>query len=142
MFLRAPWIDHLDVATNVLLPLLHHTRESTATLLREAARLGRDFGLPGLPHGRIADCDPGDLQRVACVRAFLGRPHLVILEHPTVGVPQLVAPLVDAIRAVRQRGAAVLWVTPSEAIWGDPALPFDRRLRLAGRLLDDTGTAP
>jgi len=40
----------------------------------EAAKLARMFGLPGLPRGRPAQMRLPDLQRAACVRAFLGTP--------------------------------------------------------------------
>jgi phospholipid/cholesterol/gamma-HCH transport system ATP-binding protein len=136
VFYGPNWIDHLDLAENVLLPLLHHTRRPASRLLAEAADLARRFGLPGLPTGMPLDLERSDLQRAACVRAFLGSPRLVVLDHPTSGVyPALLAPLAGAMRSARERGAAVLWLTPSEVVWRDLTLPVSRRLRLMGPAL-------
>ena len=136
VFYRANWLDHLSVADNVLLPQLHHTRLSRPRLLDDAIRLARRFGLPGLPDGHPNEVDPGELQRAACVRAFLGAPQLLLLEHPSAGsFPEILAPLVDAMRAACTRGAAVVWITPSERVWRDPWIPISRRLRISGRTL-------
>jgi phospholipid/cholesterol/gamma-HCH transport system ATP-binding protein len=136
VFYRGGWLDHLSVADNVLMPLLHHTREPRPRLLDAAALMAREFGLPGLPTVEPALCTPADLQRAACVRAFLGAPRLVLLEHPTVGLyPEIMSALVSAIRRACNRGAAVLWMTRSQSVWRDAWLPVTRRLRLAGRVL-------
>jgi phospholipid/cholesterol/gamma-HCH transport system ATP-binding protein len=127
------WIPGLSVAENVLLPQLHHTERPLAELRQEAARLAIRFGLPGLPAGSSADAAPADLQRAGLVRAFLGRPRLVILERAAEGVwPEIVEPLVNAIRGARERGAAVLWLTLDPAVWTDPSLPAGARYRLTG----------
>src|SRR5262245_54788906 len=100
------WIPGLDMTENVLLPQLHNTRRPLAELRAEAARLAAQFGLPGLPAMRPAELPPGDLQRAGLVRAFLGRPRLVILERATEGVyPEILGPLINAIREARMRGA-------------------------------------
>ena len=136
VFYATNWLDYLDLSENVLLPLLHHTRRPGPRLLAEAAELARSFGLPGLPAGTPDRLERSDLQRAACVRAFLGSPRLVILEHPTSGVyPALLPPLAGAMRAARERGAAVLWLTPSDVVWRDSTLPVSRRLRIVGRAL-------
>jgi phospholipid/cholesterol/gamma-HCH transport system ATP-binding protein len=143
VFLRGSWLDHLSVAENVLMPALHHTHRSRARLMEEASRLAREFGLPGLPGGDPAATERGELQRAACVRAFMGAPRLVLLEHPTAGLyPRIVAPLLGAIRGSCSRGAAVLWITLSEAVWRDRWIPVSRRLRLVGRSLISAADAP
>lgn len=130
------WFDHLDMVDNILLPHLHHTTSPREQLLEDAARLARRFGLPGLPRGLHLDLTPAESRRAACVRAFLGSPRLIVLESPTDGAyPELVAPLVNAVRSACDRGAAVVWITPSQRLWRDPSIPVTRRVRLARNAL-------
>jgi phospholipid/cholesterol/gamma-HCH transport system ATP-binding protein len=134
VFAREPWLSHLSLLDNVVLRQLHHTRRAFAVWREEAVQLARHFGLPGLPTGNPGDLLPEDLQRAACVRAFLGNPALLLLEEPTFGVyPDLLVPLLDAIRRVRRHGSAVLWLTAAASIWRDPSIPATARYRLVGR---------
>ncbi|MBR0668363.1 organic solvent ABC transporter ATP-binding protein [Roseomonas hellenica] len=132
VFHEGGWVPHLSMATNVLLPLLHHTRAPEGEARDRAADLARAFGLPGLPLGWPHASPSGDRARAACVRAFLGEPSLLILESPLMEgrVPDLMARLRDAIAAARSRGAACLWLTASALVWDDPGLPATERLRL------------
>jgi phospholipid/cholesterol/gamma-HCH transport system ATP-binding protein len=86
------------------------------------------------------DLTAADLQRTACVRAFLGRPLLILLEEPTSGIfLEVISALMGAIRDARDRGAAVIWLTQKGLIWKDQTLPVTRRYRLiAGRLMEVT----
>ena len=86
------------------------------------------FGLPGLPKGEAYLTRSQDLKRAECVRAFLGSPRLVILETPTRGVyPELLSPLLNAIKAVREKGAAVLWLTADPREWSDANIAADMK---------------
>jgi phospholipid/cholesterol/gamma-HCH transport system ATP-binding protein len=134
IFADGGWIEFLDVATNVLLPQLHHTREDETALHERATRLACAFGLPGLPLGRVGDLSPLDLARSACVRAFLGEPALLLLESPVQGrFAELHAPLLNAIAAARGEGSTVVWLTRSDMIWNDRSFPASHRLRLHDR---------
>ena len=134
VFLSGSWIGFLDVATNILLPQLHHTRDHANTLRERAVALSCAFGLPGLPLARPGDLAASDLARAACVRAFLGDPALVLLESPIQGrFAGLIPPLLNALAAARDRGAAVIWFTRSDLIWREPSLPATHRLRLGER---------
>jgi phospholipid/cholesterol/gamma-HCH transport system ATP-binding protein len=136
------WVPGLSVEDNVLIQQLHHTRRDAALLARDAARLARHFGLPGLPRGLPEDLLDADLRRVALVRLFLGRPRLVVLEHhPHLGDREHLAPIVDAARMVRERGGAVLWITLDPRIWGEASLPATRRMRIIGGEISE-GTGP
>jgi len=127
------WIDYLSVLDNILLPQLHHTERREEALKNDAAMLARAFGLPGVPLARPSALDDDDLHRAALVRAFLGRPQLIILERATQRLyPEIMEPLVNAIRAARDRGAAVLWLALEREVWGDASLPATMRLRLVG----------
>jgi phospholipid/cholesterol/gamma-HCH transport system ATP-binding protein len=142
VFAAGNWIDGHSLLDNILLPQLYHTRRRIADLRDEAARLATMFGLPGVPSGDPGDFSPGDLQRAACVRAFLGRPKLIILEHPTQGVfPSILEPLVNAVRAARDRDAAVLWLTLERAVCTDPSMPADARHRFRNGALQTLARA-
>jgi phospholipid/cholesterol/gamma-HCH transport system ATP-binding protein len=138
------WLPHLSVQHNLTLAARHHARAGTTALDEQAHALAVGFGLPGVPTSLPAATEPSDLARAALVGAFLGRPELVVLEEPRRGLPpDITAPLVRAIRAARDRGAAVLWLTTGGAL-GEPLLPATQRFRLAGGRLIATraGAAP
>lgn len=128
------WIGFAGTDLNILLPQLHHTRQPVGDLRDAAARLARDFGLPGLPLVRPEALSAGDLSRAALVRAFLGEPRLVLLEHPVKGqFADLVPPLLNMLAAVRDRGAAGIWLTGSDLVWNDRSFPATERLRFTER---------
>ncbi len=128
------WIGFAGTDLNILLPQLHHTHRPTGALLDEAAELARFFGLPGLPLVRPEELAPADLARAAAVRAFLGEPRLLLLESPVQGqFTDLVPPLLNALAAARDRGAAAIWLTGSDLIWNDRSFPATQRLRFTER---------
>jgi phospholipid/cholesterol/gamma-HCH transport system ATP-binding protein len=136
VFALGNWINRLTLLENILLPQLHHTRRKFAELRDEASRLAIHFGLPGLPIGRPDDVLRADHQRAACIRAFLGQPSLIVLEEPTSGAyPEILPPLVNAIRVACARGSGVIWLTPENRIWNDPKLPATVRYRLTANKL-------
>jgi phospholipid/cholesterol/gamma-HCH transport system ATP-binding protein len=136
VFLSGSWIGFLDVATNILLQQLHHTRDDPSELREHATALCCAFGLPGLPLVRPGDLAAGDPARAACARAFLGNPALVLLESPVQGrFTTLMPPLLNALAAARDRGAAAVWFTRSDLVWRDPSIPATTRLRLGERSL-------
>jgi ABC-type transport system involved in resistance to organic solvents, ATPase component len=132
VFRRGNWIDSLSVLDNILLPQRYHTRRPVAELEADAVEIATRLRLPGVPVGFPADIDPEDLQRAACIRAFLGRPALVLLCEPTQGLAAdiILEPLVNVVRHARDRDAAVIWFTENRAIWSDPSLPATARYRL------------
>lgn len=131
-FVGGAWLPHLSVLDNLTLSARHHGRFTAAAIAAQAAALARLFGLPGVPSLMPAELHRSDLARASLVRAFLGRPALVLLEEPRRDLsPAVTAPLVHAIRRVRDRGGAVLWLTMGGAL-AEPALPADARFRLAG----------
>jgi phospholipid/cholesterol/gamma-HCH transport system ATP-binding protein len=140
VFKSGNWIKHLSLMDNILLPQRHHTRRSARELCDEAGKLAQRFGLPGLPLGLPGDFTAADLQRAACVRAFMGRPLLILLEEPTIGIfLEIISALMDAVREARERGAAVIWLTRKHLIWNDQTLPATQRYQLvAGKLMEVT----
>ncbi len=135
---RGNWLRSRTVMDNLLLPLRHHTVLPDDLLREMACDLARHFGLPGLPMLPPDDCPASDLERAACVKAFLGRPQLVFLEHPMeyadIG---LLPPLMAAVQQVRRRGGAVVWFTRNRAVLEQRSIPADRRYHIVGgHLLD------
>lgn len=127
------WLSGLNVDQNITLAQRHHTRRPVKEIEQEATRLCRVFGLPGLPRDRPSNARWQDLQKAACVRAFLGTPVLILLENPTVGIcADVIAPLINTIRETRERGAAVLWMTNELQVWNNPGLRATARWRLLG----------
>lgn len=123
VFEEPGWISELDMDDNITLLQRHHTRRPESTIRDEASELARQFSLPGLPQGKPSDMRAPDLRRAACVRAFLGRPELLILERPTAGVyPEIMPALMASVRAARSRGASVLWTTDDWEVWNDAGL--------------------
>jgi phospholipid/cholesterol/gamma-HCH transport system ATP-binding protein len=134
VFANGAWVGFVDAATNILLPQLHHSRDTQEDLRDQATRLACGFGLPGLPLEHPGDLAPVDLARAACVRAFLGEPALLLLESPLQGqFDELLTPLLDALANARQRGAAAIWLTRSDLVWNDHSVPANHRLRLRER---------
>ncbi len=136
VFTFGNWINRLTLLENILLPQLHHTRRNYRELRNEAAQLAKHFGLPGLPAGYPDDVIRVDHQRAACIRAFLGQPSLILLEEPTFGAyPDILPPLINAIRSACDRGAAVIWLTLEDQVWNESLLPATYRFRLTARKL-------
>jgi phospholipid/cholesterol/gamma-HCH transport system ATP-binding protein len=136
-FLDGGWISNLDIDENVTLAERHHTRRRLDDIDQEATEFAQIFGLSALPHVRPAVAPRSDLRRAALVRAFLGRPILLVLESPVSRLDtDVLGALVRATSAARSRGAAVLWTADSAEIWGEPALQPTARWRLdMGRLV-------
>jgi phospholipid/cholesterol/gamma-HCH transport system ATP-binding protein len=130
--------DTPDVAARVLLGRMHHTRIPDAELRAEAADLALRFGLPGLPAGPARQLTDPDLLRAACVRAFVGRPRLIILEL-TVAAQQddLLPALLSVSAEARGRGATVMWLANTGPALRDQTIRPSHRLRLS-----DAGLAP
>ncbi|MBX3413938.1 MAG: hypothetical protein KF708_14705 [Pirellulales bacterium] len=112
------WVSNLNVLENVRLREEHHTRRSTPEIESEADALARSFGLPRVPRGRPELVPRSELRRAEWVRAFLGRPRLVLLETPLRDAPpESLAPLIAAVESARRGDAAVVWLTAEDRVW-------------------------
>jgi phospholipid/cholesterol/gamma-HCH transport system ATP-binding protein len=138
------WISELDMDDNITLAQRHHTQRTESEIRDEASELARLFSLPGLPQGKPSGMRAPDLRRAACVRAFLGKPDLLILERPTAGVyPAIMPALMTAIGAARKRGAAVLWTSEDREVWNDAGVKPAVRCKMTGSQLSIlTGDQP
>jgi phospholipid/cholesterol/gamma-HCH transport system ATP-binding protein len=123
VFENGGWISNLDVDENVTLAQRYHTGRPESEIADAAQHLARKLGLAELPVGRPHAVARDLLRRAQWVRALLGEPRLLLLDHPArdVGADgrgRLLATLRDA----RDRGAAVLWATSEPADWQLPEL--------------------
>lgn len=133
---RGNWLENRSVMDNLLLPLRHQTVLAEETIRQRASELALGFGLPGIPTLLPHQCPESDLERAACVRAFLGRPQLVVLEQPIeASESRSFPPLIDAVQQVRRRGGAVLWFTQRRRLLEERGIAADRRYRIAGSRL-------
>lgn len=127
------WCNELAISDNITLAQRHHSLRSEAEIETEAANLARYFGLPGLPLGAPARTREGDLGRAGLVRAFLGRPELLLLEQPAQNLfPEILPALLNALRAARERGAAVIWLTNEPRVWQEQGVRATLRGTLFG----------
>jgi phospholipid/cholesterol/gamma-HCH transport system ATP-binding protein len=127
------WVSNLSMAMNIMLRELHHTSRPLEEVRAEATRLAQSFGLPGLPTGNAVTMCRADLQRAALTRAFLGSPTLLVMQNPTEGIhPGIMAPLLNAVRRLRTKGSAVIWITGDDRVWRNPAIGTTLRLEVIG----------
>ena len=97
-------------AENIALGL--GTGEPLARLSERAREAAERYGLPFEADAVIADLAIGERQRVEIVRCLLQDPSLVILDEPTsVLTPQETVGLFDALRALRDEGRTILYIS-------------------------------
>lgn len=136
VFRNESWIPHQTILETLILPQLHHTHLPIEVICNDAARWASRFGLPGIPEDLPAAMTARDRQSANLARGFVGDPVLVIVEHQVRTPPvRLREALVNAIRDVRERNAAVLWFSRNVSLCLDSTLPATRRLRLGGDAL-------
>ena len=115
---RGAWNGLRSAEHDILLPRLHHTRETPERIEAAALELARRFGLPGLPAGPSRLMSDTDLARAACVRAFLGKPSLLLLESPVTDTDaSLLNPFFRVLTDAREAGAAALCLTRERSAW-------------------------
>lgn len=135
VFADGGWLEHQDITANIMLSQLHHSQRDRADLRAEALRLARRFGLPGLPRRAVAGALDTDLRRAACVRALMGSPRAILLEHPGHDAPGIIGPLINTLNERRADGAAVLWITHDPKVWRLQAVRPTARYQLVGSQL-------
>jgi phospholipid/cholesterol/gamma-HCH transport system ATP-binding protein len=123
VFERYGWLNNIGVGQNITLSQFYHTEKDIYEIEAEASNLAKYFGLPGLLINPPFQARQGDLRLSALVRAFLGRPLLILLERPTRNLfPEIMHPLINAVRTAREHGTAIVWLTSENGVWEDENL--------------------
>jgi ABC-2 type transport system ATP-binding protein len=106
----------LDLDLSVTQNLTYHAalhgigkREARGRAADGLARIGLADRMPD----KVRDLSGGQMRRVEIARALLHRPHLLVLDEPTVGLDiQARADILQHVRSlVAQEGVCVLWAT-------------------------------
>ncbi len=85
---------------------------SQAVLAQRIRELGEAFGLAVDPRAIVHALSVGERQRVEIIRCLMLNPDLLILDEPTsVLPPQSVARLFETLRALREKGMAILFIS-------------------------------
>ncbi|GAN88144.1 ABC transporter ATP-binding protein [Komagataeibacter intermedius] len=128
------WLNLFGTHLNIMLPHLYHTTDPFDRVVLSATELGHRFGFPGLPTSTPDRLSGADLARAACVRAFVGRPDLLVLEDISDTLPEEnILPFLEMMTAARDRGCGVLWFVRSAAAWHE----YRKAVNIHMRLLDE-----
>lgn len=130
------WSPDQDLHDHLMEPLRGRRFTSKTSGIRELESLARLVGLDPL-QGKFAHELPiHDQQRAQWIRAFLGRPGLVILEHPvSAGNEERMEALGALIDEARSFKAGVIWITCRKDVWDDPPVAVDQRYVVEGSIL-------
>lgn len=147
---RVVLLDMFSVEQNVAVPLTlgidpldPAVRDTAAGLAREAGIAAADLARP------MQDRSPLLQARVRLARALALGPRILVLEHPTVGLPRADAPVLarDVLRVARTRRLTVIAITGDGAFAGvladriftvDPASGSLTQQGLLGRIFGRT----
>jgi len=117
------WISSLTVLQNVMLRERHHTLRPESDIAEEALRLCRRIGLDDVPVVRPDRVRQRELRMLEWVRAFMGRPDLVVLAFPErealAGGSECCMRLVES--AISE-GTAVMWISDRSDVWCQPLM--------------------
>jgi putative ABC transport system ATP-binding protein len=122
-------LPYLSVLDNVRLPCRFSTRRAAQAAADEAERLLAQLGLAATLWRRpAAQLSVGQQQRVACARALIGRPALVIADEPTSALDEALRDrfMTLLLDACRRAGSALVLVSHDARL----AIHFGRRLDL------------
>lgn len=101
-------LANLDMDENVWLPASMHRRENAAEQIEKWARF---FDAWPLPPERAPAVSERMRRRLLWTRAWSGNPEALVLERPLLGAtPEDRDRLLEAIRAARDAGCAVVWL--------------------------------
>jgi ABC-type transporter Mla maintaining outer membrane lipid asymmetry ATPase subunit MlaF len=115
---RAVLLEALSVVQNLSMPFTLDIEPPPPDIRTRAAALAVDVGLPEAAlDRRVGDLDAAGLTRVRLARALALDPAIVVLEHPTAGVPpQAAIELGATVRdlAARRQAAVVVLTVDDE----------------------------
>lgn len=122
-------IPYLTIKENIILPCLINKNRTKSDYLLEAEELIDALGLRDHIHKHVTDLSIGQQQRVACARALIGGPKLVIADEPTSALDEKnTAEFMNLlITQAAKKGFTLLFVSHDERL----KTYFDRTLSLA-----------
>ena len=130
------WITNMDVMDNLCLAECYHTRRNRAEVEQEVLSIARRFGIDSLPDARPTRVHGMLLRKLEWVRAFVGKPELILLERPFFGAPKADAEkLIEATCEAAQHGVAVLWLSDDLRPFGCCKRTSVSRYRMEGEKL-------
>lgn len=113
VFDQQGWLANLNVRENLLLAKQHFDADLDA-IEKELVFWADWFQLGNISRMRPARVDASCLQIHQWIRAYLGKPALLILERPMRSVSsQMFKLFLASVRQMQQRGAAVIWIAGS-----------------------------
>ena len=134
------WVSNLDVEENLKLAAHHHTRRDDDDLDRELTGWFRRFGVNEIPASRPAFTERRLLMIAQWVRAFVGQPAFLLLEHPERNArDEELDLLAEAVREARGRGCGILWFTNDIRVWQNRAFNPSAVWRREGERLVEVG---
>ncbi|WP_417738922.1 ATP-binding cassette domain-containing protein [Rosistilla oblonga] len=108
------WVENMNIYENVVLPHQHHNHRTVKELDREIQYWSRRFEIESMKNQRPAFVGKTFLRICEWIRALIGSPRLLLLEHPMRSVPRARFPaLLQAVVSATEAGAAALWIAPS-----------------------------
>ncbi|NHO52652.1 ABC transporter ATP-binding protein [Acetobacter estunensis] len=129
---RAIWSNLFGTHVAMMLKQLHHTTIPLETVTTDTEHLCERFGLPGIPTDVPGRLSEADIVRAACVRAFLGKPQLLLLEDPLETSPvDLSQPFLESLTEARDRGASAIWFVRDPTVWQRYRQAINGQWRLA-----------
>lgn len=131
VFESGGWVSNLDLDENVTLAQRYHYDRPDEDVLEEALRIAREVGLDDIPKARPALVNRQILRRAQWVRALIGTPALLILDHPCRELSRSEAGrLARSLEQRRAGGLAALWITQDEGEESALGLKPTLKLRL------------
>ncbi len=133
------WVSNLDMYENISLSQRHHTTRPDRALRKAIGESFDRVGLRDFLGERPHMLSRSERRRAQWVRAFLGKPDLLLLNAPMLDVqPAEQPPLFEWIEEARRGGAGVVWQSRQELSWkGQPGFADARCCEMKdGRLSD------
>lgn len=113
VFARQGWIGNLNVRDNLLLAKQHFGAD-LAAIEKELVFWADWFQIGNISRMRPALVEASSLQVHQWIRAYLGKPALLILERPMRSVSsKMFKVFLASVRQMQQHGAAVIWIAGS-----------------------------
>jgi ABC-type transporter Mla maintaining outer membrane lipid asymmetry ATPase subunit MlaF len=111
---RAALLDSMTIVQNLAIPFSLQIEPPDPEVVTQASSLAAEVGLPRDAWDRpVAEMDPASRMRVRLGRALAFRPDVLLLEHPSAGLPRADVPgfARDLRRVAEGRGLAALTIT-------------------------------